>query len=331
MTQHDALLVDLDGTVYAGPDAIPGAVEALEAARERGLSVSYVTNNASRAPGEVSDHLTRLGLTLTEDDVVTSAQAGAAVLAQQCDAGAAVLVVGTEALADEIRGVGLDAGALGRRRPGRRRAGPQPGHRVARPRGGRRWPSAAERRGWRATSTRRCPATAASCPATGPWSRPCAWPAAASRRWRASRQRRCCVRPSTGRARTTPLVVGDRLDTDIAGGHAVEAETLLVLTGISTAADVLAATRDERPTYLAADLGALADLETTRRRRRRNGWRRPRRRRHARARRTRGDGHRDRPARAGRGAARAVPRVVVRGGRRRLRRCGPATRPRTPS
>src|SRR3978361_1733608 len=98
MTRHAALLVDLDGPVYAGPDAIPGAVEALEAARERGQTVSYVTNNASRAPGAVSEHLASLGLTLTEADVVTSAQAGAAVLAQRWGAGAQVRVVASGAV-----------------------------------------------------------------------------------------------------------------------------------------------------------------------------------------------------------------------------------------
>jgi glycerol 3-phosphatase-2 len=59
-------------------------------------------------------------------------------------------------------------------------------------------------------------------------------------------------------------VVGDRLDTDIEGGHAVDAETLLVLTGVSTAAEVLAAPEHQRPTYLAAGLAALADLDATR-------------------------------------------------------------------
>ena len=47
-----------------------------------------------------------------------------------------------------------------------------------------------------------------------------------------------------------PLVIGDRLDTDIAGGHAVDADSLLVLTGVSTAADVLGAPPEQRPTYL---------------------------------------------------------------------------------
>ena len=54
-----------------------------------------------------------------------------------------------------------------------------------------------------------------------------------------------------------PLVIGDRLDTDIAGGHAVDADSLLVLTGVSTAADVLGAPPEQRPTYLGPDLQVL--------------------------------------------------------------------------
>jgi ribonucleotide monophosphatase NagD (HAD superfamily) len=55
----------------------------------------------------------------------------------------------------------------------------------------------------------------------------------------------------------TPLVVGDRLDTDIEGANAIEADSLLVLTGVSTAVDALNAPEAQRPTFVAADLGGL--------------------------------------------------------------------------
>jgi hypothetical protein len=51
-----------------------------------------------------------------------------------------------------------------------------------------------------------------------------------------------------------PLVVGDRLDTDIEGARAVGCASLLVLTGVTTAADLIAAHDGLRPDYLAADL-----------------------------------------------------------------------------
>ena len=90
---YDALLVDLDGTVYRGPHAIDGAVEALEGVRAAGRVLSYVTNNASRGPQEVADQLAGLGLTVVADDVITSAQAAAAMLAAAWPAGTRVLVV----------------------------------------------------------------------------------------------------------------------------------------------------------------------------------------------------------------------------------------------
>ncbi len=101
---YDALLVDLDGTVYKGPVAIDGAVDALCGGDQH---VLYVTNNASRAPGDVAAHLRELGLPASEQDVVTSAQSAAKLLAEQLPAGSAVLIVGTEALADEVRQRGL--------------------------------------------------------------------------------------------------------------------------------------------------------------------------------------------------------------------------------
>ena len=46
--QHDVAMLDLDGVVYVGPDAVPGAPEALHTAREQGLRLAFVTNNAAR-------------------------------------------------------------------------------------------------------------------------------------------------------------------------------------------------------------------------------------------------------------------------------------------
>ncbi|WP_018332211.1 HAD-IIA family hydrolase [Actinomycetospora chiangmaiensis] len=263
MTRHDALLVDLDGTVYAGPDAIPGAVEALEAARGRGATVSYVTNNASRTPGAVAGHLADLGLTVTEDDVVTSAQAGAAVLAEQLDPGATVLVLGTDALADEITAVGLKPVRTHDDEPVAVVQGHSPDT------------------GWRqlaeATLALADGATWVACniDPTLPSERgllPGNGSMVAALRHASRQEPQVAGKPAAPLLRQamervgahTPLVVGDRLDTDIAGGHAVGAESLLVLTGVSTAADLLAAPPEQRPTYVAAGLEALGDLDAVR-------------------------------------------------------------------
>jgi len=55
-----------------------------------------------------------------------------------------------------------------------------------------------------------------------------------------------------------PLVVGDRLDTDIAGANAAGLPSLHVLCGVSTAADTVRAAAGQRPDYLAEDLRALS-------------------------------------------------------------------------
>ena len=67
----------------------------------------FVTNNASRSADEVAAHLRELGFTATADDVVTSAQSAARLLADQLPPESPVLIVGTDALADEIAAVGL--------------------------------------------------------------------------------------------------------------------------------------------------------------------------------------------------------------------------------
>jgi glycerol-1-phosphatase len=107
LDRHDLVLADLDGTLYQGREAIPGAVAAVVAAAGKGVRTLYVTNNASRAPGDVAVHLAELGYPAEADDVATSSQAAAALLAEQLPDGAKVLVVGTAALAAEVTAVGL--------------------------------------------------------------------------------------------------------------------------------------------------------------------------------------------------------------------------------
>lgn len=95
---YDTALLDLDGVVYAGGAAIAHAVDSLGAARDGGMHLAYVTNNALRTPAAVAEHLTELGVPAESADVITSAQAVARLMADQLPAGARVLVVGGEGL-----------------------------------------------------------------------------------------------------------------------------------------------------------------------------------------------------------------------------------------
>ena len=72
---YDTALLDLDGVVYAGGEAIDHAVPSLAAARDGGMRLAYVTNNALRTPDAVAAHLTELGIPAEAGDVITSAQA----------------------------------------------------------------------------------------------------------------------------------------------------------------------------------------------------------------------------------------------------------------
>ncbi|MFC5700035.1 HAD-IIA family hydrolase [Cohnella faecalis] len=73
----EALLFDLDGTLYRGDERVPGADRLVRALEERGVRCWFVTNNSSRTPEEVALHLEAMGIPATPDQVVTSATAAA--------------------------------------------------------------------------------------------------------------------------------------------------------------------------------------------------------------------------------------------------------------
>lgn len=114
---YDTALLDLDGVVYAGGAAIAHAVDSLGAARDGGMHLAYVTNNALRTPAAVAEHLTELGVPAESADVITSAQAVARLMADQLPAGARVLVVGERAEGRAAR-ARSGAGGVGGRRSG---------------------------------------------------------------------------------------------------------------------------------------------------------------------------------------------------------------------
>lgn len=253
--EHDCLLLDLDGTVFRGHEATEGSVETLAAVDARTL---YVTNNASRGPDQVAEHLTSLGFAAVADDVVTSAQSAARLLAGQLAAGSKVLVIGTEALADEVRNVALHPVRSWDDDP----VAVVQGHS---PETG--WPILAEaalaiRAGalWVAANVdRTLPSERGLLPGNG--SMVAALCAATDQQPQvAGKPQPTLMNDALARGRfESPLVVGDRLDTDIAGANAAGLPSLLVLTGVSTAAEMVHAVPGERPTHLAPDLRSLRE------------------------------------------------------------------------
>lgn len=257
--QHDCLLLDLDGTLFRGHAPTEGAVAALEATDTRAL---FVTNNASRAAEDVAAHLRELGFTAEAVDVVTSAQSAAKLLADHLPAGSAVLVVGTDALGDEIAAVGLRPVRLASEEP----SAVVQGHSTE-----TCWANLAEaalaiRAGalWVAANVdKTLPTERGLLPGNGAM--------VAALRTATEAEPQVAGKPaptlmSDALARGdfhAPLVVGDRLDTDIAGANAADLPSLMVLTGVSTAVEAVHARPEEQPTYIAADLRGLhADAQT---------------------------------------------------------------------
>jgi HAD superfamily hydrolase (TIGR01450 family) len=251
--EHDCLLLDLDGTVFRGQQPTEGSVETLAAIAPRTL---FVTNNASRGPDEVAKNLVAMGFAAESDDVVTSAQSAARLLAAQMASGSAVLVIGTESLADEVRKVGLE--------PVRKFADKP--HAVVQghsPETG--WADLAEaalaiRAGalWVAANVdRTLPSELGLLPGNG--SMVAALETATDERPQvAGKPQPPLLLDALARGEfERPLVIGDRLDTDISGANAAGLPSLLVLTGVSTVADMVYADAAERPNYLAEDLRSL--------------------------------------------------------------------------
>ncbi|MDQ3761741.1 MAG: HAD-IIA family hydrolase [Actinomycetota bacterium] len=269
---YDAVLLDLDGTVIRGAQPVPEAPDVVNELRQAGRAVQFITNNASRAPHEVAEHLTALGVPTASEEVFTSGQAAVILLADQLPAGAAVLVVGTEALVDAVRSVGLRPVATASERP----AAVVQGHS---PETG--WARLAEaclaiREGamWVACNVDpTLPTERGLLPGNG--AMVAALQAATDRQPEvAGKPARPLLDTAMGRiGAQRPLVVGDRLDTDIAGARAAGLDSLLVLSGVADAVALLAAPPEQRPIHLGADLrvlrGSLADTRIQAR----PGWR----------------------------------------------------------
>ncbi|MEV5599448.1 HAD-IIA family hydrolase [Streptomyces sp. NPDC052496] len=253
---YDTALLDLDGVVYAGGSAIDHAVASLTTARDGGMHLAYVTNNASRTPDTVADQLTGYGLPTAPTDVITSAQAVARLIAGQVPDGARVLAVGGEGLRVALRERGLEPVDSADDDPAAVVQGFDPKL---------DWERLAEaayavQRGvpWFASNTDlTIPKERGIAPGNGALVQVV--------RTATGGTPQVAGKPETPMHRETvlrtgaqrPLVVGDRLDTDIEGAYNGGVDSLLVLTGVTTAAELLAAPPQHRPTYVDADLRGL--------------------------------------------------------------------------
>ncbi|MEV0928918.1 HAD-IIA family hydrolase [Streptomyces spongiicola] len=254
---YDTALLDLDGVVYAGGEPVPHAVASLGTARDGGMHLAYVTNNALRTPEAVAAHLTELGVPAEAHDVITSAQAAARLIAEQVPPGSRVLVIGGEGLRVALRERGLEPVDSADDDPAAVVQG-YGGPELA-------WGRLAEAsyavaRGvpWFASNTDlTIPGARGIAPGNGA--------AVEAVRIATGREPQVAGKPLPPMHRETilrtgaerPLVVGDRLDTDIEGAFNGGVDSLLVLTGVTDPAQLLRAEPRHRPTYVDEDLRGL--------------------------------------------------------------------------
>lgn len=255
---YDVALLDLDGVVYIGGAAIPGAAQALRKADAAGMRLAYVTNNAFRTPAAVAALLTSLGIPAAAQDVVTSAQAAARLLAERLPAGSPVLVIGGSGLRAALRERGLRPVSTAAEKPRAVVQGfaPDVGYSTLAEGG------LAVRAGALFVASNgdlTIPGRSGIAPGNGSLIQVVAT-ATGVRPLVAGKPEPPLHHESVLRTGArNPLVVGDRLDTDIEGARRVGADSLLVLTGVTRPADVVLAPPSRRPTYLAEDLAGLLE------------------------------------------------------------------------
>lgn len=253
----DALVCDLDGVIYRGDDVIPGAPEAIARLRAAGVRLLFCTNNSRSTVAEYTNKLGRLGVEIEPEEILTSAAVTAETLAARGFAGKTAIVVG----GDGIRGALSDVCISVKEDPSVTVSdlvvvGWDPGFTYD----AMRRAATAVRRGATFIATN----DDATFPAADGL-----WPGAGS-------ILASIERASGGRAEVmgkphAPMmdavqkrvgdaghiaIVGDRLDTDLAGGAERGWTTILVLSGVTTEAQV----RDlsPRPDHV---IGSIADID----------------------------------------------------------------------
>jgi HAD superfamily hydrolase (TIGR01450 family) len=218
----------------------------------------FVTNNASREPGEVAAHLSELGIPATDDEVLTAAQAGAAMLADAMPAGAKVLVIGGKGLRTAVTSLGFELVESAEARPDAVIQGfaPHLG-----------WTELAEgayaiNAGARYFATNldlTLPTERGMAPGNGSL--------VAALVTATGKTPPAAGKPEPGMfllaakraGAQRPLVVGDRLDTDLKGARAAHIPGLLVLTGVSDVREALTAPPEHRPSFISANLRGLTE------------------------------------------------------------------------
>ena len=255
-TAYDVALLDLDGVCFAGDARVPYAAQGVGGARAAGMRLSFVTNNASRAPAQVVAKLGAHDIEGHPEEVFTAAMDAAAMLHEHLPAGSLVLVVGGDGVRQALLDEGFRVTSTSDDDPAAVVQG---------------WDPCVD---WALLSeglyaiTKGALHVATNLDATLPTEKGFALgngslvaaianasgrtPLAGGKPYPGIYERALA---RAGGVR--PVAVGDRLNTDHVGARAASIPGLHVLTGVSTARDVVLAPPAERPAFLHTDLRGL--------------------------------------------------------------------------
>ncbi|GAA1111178.1 HAD-IIA family hydrolase [Nesterenkonia jeotgali] len=258
LDSYDGVLFDLDGVLYAGPHAIPGAAQAVEELVQRGVRRGYVTNNASRSAEQVAAHLTELGIPARTEEVFGSAPAGVSLLGGALQPGATVLVTGSGYLRTLVEQAGFRVVDSAADEPAAVIQGFDPAL---------GWSDLAEAAyavnngaQWFATNLDlSIPREHGIAPGNGALVEAVGRATGTSPVAAGKPEPVMFTQAATALQMQRPLVIGDRLDTDVLGGNRAGFDTALVLTGIDTETTARKAEGSMRPDWILADLKRLFD------------------------------------------------------------------------
>ena len=263
-SHYDTVLADLDGVIYEGSLPIAGAAEGILALKKQGLKVGFVTNNSSRKTETIAEQLAGFGVHAEPDEIISSGQTGVELMQGMVEPGAKVLVVGGEGLRARVEAAGFELVQDAAGEPQAVIQGFSPdltwrqlaeaSFAIAR---GAVW--VATNSDWtipqeRGLAPGNGTMLAAVHTATGIFAKVAGKPEPAIFE--------TAVRVFESKS---TLFVGDRLDTDILGANRAHIDSVLVLTGVSTRKDLLAAQKEERPAFIVESMLDLleASIEPT--------------------------------------------------------------------
>lgn len=257
IASYDLALLDLDGVVYRGAEAVPYAVATIGEVQAKNVRLAFLTNNASRTAAEVAGHIRGFGLEIDDADVVTAGEAIARMVAESVPQGSAVLVVGGPGLTVPLERWGLRCVSSAEDEPVAVVQGFHPD--VG-------WRHLAEASyaiqagvTWFVSNTDSTfPSSRGTAPGNGSLVETVRRATGAEPAAVAGKPERGLFDETLRRTGAThPLMVGDRIDTDIVGALTCGIDTLHVLTGISGLGEVVELPPEHRPHYVSPDLRAL--------------------------------------------------------------------------